>query len=57
MQLRRNDLVRADLDEEIVGAVEHIEEPQPGKKVVTVNPFDGRESIRVAADLLEVADT
>jgi len=54
--LRRNDLVRAELDEEIVGAVEHIEEPKPGQKIVTVNPFDG-ERVRLSADLLEVADT
>ncbi len=55
--LRRNDLVRAQVDEEIVGAVTDIEEPEPGKRIVTVNQFGRGETVRIAADLLEVKQT
>lgn len=55
---RRNDLVRTQInDEEIVGSVKQIEEPQAGTKLITISPFGDREAIRVAEHLVEVADT
>jgi len=55
--VRRNDLVRATFNPDIVGTVEHVEEPQPGKELVTISPFGDGDRVRVSSDLVEVADT
>lgn len=56
-QARRNDLVRAQLgDKEIVGSVKEIKEPEVGAKLITISPFGDSETVRVADDLVEVAE-